>query len=77
MTLIPMPCKQNHVFAAFFAPWVGRAGPARDCPSIWVVLMQQGPPFAFRFEPGSQYSTVLRLMGMIMCKSTSRLVNGK
>ena len=56
MTLIPMPCKQNHVFAAFFAPWLGRAGRVTLSFDL-VVLLQQGSPFAFRFEPGSQYST--------------------
>ena len=56
MILIPMPCKQNHVFAAFFAPWVGRSG-LQGLSFDLVVLVQQGPPFAFRFEPGSQYST--------------------
>ena len=55
MRLIPMPCRQNHVFAAFFAPWLGRGG--RDRMSFdLVVLSAQGAPFAFRFEPGSQYA---------------------
>lgn len=54
MQLIPMPCKQNRVYAAFFAPWVGRTGPAGLSFDL-VVLSQQGPPFAFRFEPGSHY----------------------
>ncbi len=53
MRLIPMPCKQNRVFAAFFAPWIGRDGLSFDL----VVLSEQGAPFAFRFEPGSQYAT--------------------
>ena len=56
MRLIPMPCKQNRVFAAFFAPWVGGANPARLSFDL-VVLLQQGSPYAFRFEPGSPYST--------------------
>ena len=56
MKLIPMPCKQNRVFAAFFAPWVGGTGPAGLSFDL-VVLLQQGSPYAFRFEPGSQYST--------------------
>ena len=55
MRLIPMPCKQRRVFAAFFAPWVGQAGQAGLSFDL-VVLLQQGPPFAFRFEPGSQFS---------------------
>ena len=55
MTLIPMPCKQNHVFAAFFAPWHGQAGPATLSFDL-VILLRQGSPFAFRFEPGSHYS---------------------
>ena len=55
MTLIPMPCKQKRVFAAFFAPWVGRGGRAELSFDL-VVLSPQGAPFAFRFEPGSQYS---------------------
>ena len=53
MRLIPMPCKQNRVFAAFFAPWLGREGLSFDL----VVLLRQGAPFAFRFEPGSQNCT--------------------
>lgn len=55
MRLIPMPCKQNRVYAAFFAPWLGgtgRTGLSFDL----VVLLQQGSPFAFRFEPGSHHS---------------------
>ena len=56
MTLIPMPCKQNHVFAAFFAPWLGNAG-WQGLSFDLVVLLRQGAPFAFRFEPASQYST--------------------
>ena len=56
MRLIPMPCKQNKVYAAFFAPGVGGAGPAGLSFDL-VVLSQQGSPFAFRFEPGSDYST--------------------
>ena len=55
MKLIPMPCKQNRVFAAFFAPWVGRAG-QEGLSFDLVVLLPQGAPFAFRFEPGSQRS---------------------
>ena len=55
MRLIPMPCKQNRVYAAFFAPWVGGAGPAGLSFDL-VVLSQQGSPFAFRFEPGSDYN---------------------
>ena len=55
MTLIPMPCKQNHVFAAFFAPWHGGAGRATLSFDL-VVLSRQGAPFAFRFEPRSRYS---------------------
>jgi len=55
MKLIPMPCKQNRVFAAFFAPWLGRADRAGLSFDL-VVLLPQGRPFAFRFEPGSQYS---------------------
>lgn len=54
MRLIPMPCTQRRVYAAFFAPWVGRTGPAGLSFDL-VVLSQQGPPFAFRFEPGSQF----------------------
>ena len=50
-----MPCKQNRVFAAFFAPWVGNTGLARLSFDL-VVLLQQGSPFGFRLEPGSQYS---------------------
>ena len=42
MTLIPMPCTQRRVFAAFFAPWLGRAGP-QGLSFDLVVLMQQGP----------------------------------
>ena len=78
MTLIPMPCKQNRVFAAFFAPWLGRQGwQGRQGLSFdLVVLLPQGSPFAFRFEPGSQYST-LRPMGTTMCNSTNRLVNSR
>ena len=56
MTLIPMPCKQNHVFAAFFAPWFGPAG-RQGLSFDLVVLLRQGAPFAFRFEPGSHQST--------------------
>ncbi len=55
MKLIPMPCRQNRVFAAFFAPWVGRAGQAALSFDL-VVLSPRGSPFAFRFEPGSQRS---------------------
>lgn len=55
MRLIPMPCKQNRVYAAFFAPWVGGTGSAGLSFDL-VVLSQQGSPFAFRFEPGSQYA---------------------
>ena len=56
MRLIPMPCKQNRVFAAFFAPWLGRGG--RDALSFdLVVLSPQGATFAFRFEPGSPHTT--------------------
>ena len=55
MRLIPMPCKQNRVFAAFFAPWHGPAGRTGLSFDL-VVLLPQGPPFAFRFEPGSQFS---------------------
>lgn len=54
MRLIPMPCKQNRVFAAFFVPWVGSGGRGGLSFDL-VVLSQQGPPFAFRFEPRSQY----------------------
>ena len=55
MRLIPMPCEQNRVYAAFFAPWISGTGPAGLSFDL-VVLSQQGPPLAFRFEPGSQYS---------------------
>ena len=55
MKLIPMPCKQNRVFAAFFAPWLGRADRAGLSFDL-VVLLPQGAPSAFRFEPESQFS---------------------
>ena len=53
MRLIPMPCGQRKVYAAFFAPWVAsRNGPLRLSFDL-VVLSQQSGPIAFRFEPGS------------------------
>lgn len=55
MRLIPMPCRQSRVYAAFFAPWIGGSDPSELSFDL-VVLLQQGPPFAFRFEPASQYS---------------------
>ena len=57
MRLIPMPCKQNRVYAAFFAPWVGGTTGTAGLSFDLVILSQQGSPFAFRFEPGSQSST--------------------
>jgi len=55
MILIPMPCRQNRVYAAFFAPWISGAQ-STELSFDLVVLLQQGPPFAFRFEPTSGYS---------------------
>ena len=55
LRLIPMPCTQNRVYAAFFVPWISGANPTELCFDL-VVLMQQGSPFAFRFEPASQYN---------------------
>ena len=54
MKLIPMPCKQNKVHAAFFAPWLYSNNGARlDTLSFdLVVLQQHGAAIAFRFEPG-------------------------
>lgn len=55
MVLIPMPCRQNRVYAAFFAPWISGTQQGELSFDL-VVLLQQGPPFAFRFEPTSRYS---------------------
>ena len=55
LMLIPMPCKQSKVYAAFFAPWIGSQGWQHWSFDL-VVLSQQGPPIAFRFEPGAPKS---------------------
>lgn len=57
LKLIPMPQKQKSVYAAFFAPWLSRQG-SKDQQNLafdLVVLTQQGPTMAFRFEPASTY----------------------
>ena len=54
--LIPMPCGQRRVHAAFFAPWIGSPLTPDQLSFDLVVLMQQGKPIAFRFEPGSNFA---------------------
>ena len=58
LMLIPMPCKQRRVFAAFFAPWIGPQG-WQHLSFDLVVLLQQGSPIAFRFEPGAAQSVTV------------------
>lgn len=55
MKLIPMPCMQKNIAAAFFIPWTARNDQSELCFDM-VVLLDQGSPctFAFRFEPASQ-----------------------
>ena len=55
LMLIPMPCKQRKVFAAFFTPWIGPQG-WQHLSFDLVVLLPQGSPIAFRFEPGAAQS---------------------
>ena len=57
VTLIPMPCEQKNISAAFFVPWAG-GDDGTDLSFDLVVLLDQGSPstFAFRFESASQYS---------------------
>ena len=55
MILIPMPCKQKKVFAAFFTPWLGRNG-WKQLSFDLVVLLADGSSIAFRFEPSAQPS---------------------
>ena len=55
LMLIPMPCKQSKVYAAFFAPWIGSQG-GQNLSFDLVVLLQEGSPIAFRFEPGAPQS---------------------
>ena len=56
LTLIPMPCRQNRVFAAFFAPWLDRSAGPEHLSFDLVVLLQHGGSIAFRFEPGAEHS---------------------
>ena len=53
--LIPMPCGQRKVYAAFFAPWLGSSHAPDQLSFDLVVLVRQGKPIAFRIEPGSDY----------------------
>ena len=53
MILIPMPCKQRKVFAAFFAPWLSPRG-WQHLSFDLVVLLAHGSPIAFRFEPAAR-----------------------
>ena len=52
-----MPCKQNRVYAAFFAPWLfsRTSSNLQDLAFDLVVLSQQEPAIAFRFEPSTPY----------------------
>ncbi len=58
MRLIPMPCGQRRVYAAFFAPWLATCDDPEQLSFDLVVLSQQSGPIAFRFEPGSGGSDV-------------------
>ena len=53
MYLVPMPCGQRKVYAAFFAPWLPSQSGSADLSFDLVVLSQQSGPVAFRFEAGS------------------------
>ncbi len=53
MYLIPMPCGQRKVYAAFFAPWLALQSGSTDWSFDLVVLLQQSGSVAFRFEAGS------------------------
>ena len=56
--LIPMPCDQKKVYAAFFAPWLPQMI-SLDLPNLsfdLVVLTPQGESLAFRFEPASTHT---------------------
>lgn len=53
MVLIPMPCRQKRVFAAFFAPCIDRRGWEYLSFDL-VVLVQQGRAIGFRFEAGTE-----------------------
>ena len=53
--LVPMPCGQRRVYAAFFVPWFGSSADLDQLCFDLVVLTQQGKPIAFRFEPGSKH----------------------
>ena len=57
LMLIPMPCWQKKVYAAFFAPWLATDGGPDELSFDLVVLLQQSGPIAFRFEPGSGQNT--------------------
>ena len=57
LKLIPMPCGQRKVYAAFFAPWLATHGGPDELSFDLVVLLQQSGPIAFRFEPGSGQNT--------------------
>lgn len=52
LTLIPMPCRQRRVDAAFFVPYLIGAVNLERMSFNLVVLMQQAA-ITFRFEPGS------------------------
>ena len=54
MRLIPMPCGQRRVYAAFFAPWLASCDGSEQLSFDLVILSQQSGPIAFRFEPGSE-----------------------
>ena len=53
MILIPMPCRQRRVFAAFFAPWLSSQG-WQYLSFDLVVLLAHGSAIAFRFEPAAR-----------------------
>ena len=50
--LIPMPCDQKRVYAAFFVPWLGGTPNTERLSFNLIVLMQQAA-ITFRFEPTS------------------------